>query len=573
MPIASSHYDVAIIGGGPGGSTAGSLLLKYNPALKVIIVEREVFPRNHVGESQLPPISAVLDEMGCWDKVEAANFPIKVGGTYRWGKTPELWHFEFLPLSDFKNEPRPGKYAGFRTQTAFQVDRSIYDEILLDHAAELGCEVKEGTKVDEVLHSSDHLNGLKLSDGSTITAKYYIDASGNAAILRKAMGIKIHCPTKLKNIAIWDYWENAEWATHIGVGGTRIQILSVGFGWLWFIPIGPTRTSLGLVCPAEYYKRSGMSAEEIYQLALNADERISKLIANGTQRGHLETTNDWSFLSERTVGKNWFLVGESAGFADPILSAGLTLTQTGARELAFTLLELLRGGSHDPAWLKSNYDQNQLARINQHIRFADYWYASNGQFADLQEHCKEIAREAGLDLSPLKAWAWLAQGGFANDVIGQAGIGGCSLAVVKSVGQFFGTETIPWRASDANIFTLHLEGAVLQYLAKYELGHVDPVPCYIRQGTKLPLIGFYGLWVELLREESNIEKLLPRVISSINQAIPLEQQKRALNDAFEALEVMVSEGWVEAGIDPDLNRLKISSPMDGKIMHWDQPPH
>src|SRR5688572_29327694 len=123
--------DVAIIGGGPGGSTTGSLLKKYRPTLKVCIFEKEKFPREHIGESQLPPIGDVLAEMGCWDKVEAANFPIKIGATFRWGRTPELWDFEFLPLKDFKPEARPAKYEGQRRQTAWQVERAIYDDILL----------------------------------------------------------------------------------------------------------------------------------------------------------------------------------------------------------------------------------------------------------------------------------------------------------------------------------------------------------------------------------------------------------------------------------------------------------
>ncbi len=117
--MSPTEYDVAIIGGGPGGSTLGTLLKKYEPAIKVLILEREVFPRDHIGESQLPPISAVLDEMGCWDKVEAADFPIKVGATFCWGVNFELWDFEFLPLQDFYNEPRPAKYQGFRKQIVF----------------------------------------------------------------------------------------------------------------------------------------------------------------------------------------------------------------------------------------------------------------------------------------------------------------------------------------------------------------------------------------------------------------------------------------------------------------------
>src|SRR5471030_3177304 len=138
--------DVAIIGGGPAGATAGVLLKKYNPDLRVTVFEREKFPRDHIGESQLPAISSILNEMGCWDKVEAANFPIKIGSTNRWGKNPELWDFEFVRSEDFIDAPRPGKYEGIRRSTAFQVDRAIYDKILLDHTAEMGVDVRQGTK-------------------------------------------------------------------------------------------------------------------------------------------------------------------------------------------------------------------------------------------------------------------------------------------------------------------------------------------------------------------------------------------------------------------------------------------
>src|ERR1700722_6847444 len=128
-------YDVVVIGGGPAGSTLGSMLRTYDKDISVLILERDSFPRDHVGESQLPIIGAYLDEIGVWDKIEAANFPIKVGATYRWGLTPDLWNFEFLPNAEFDDQPRPGKYEGQRLRTAFQVDRSVYDDILLRHAA------------------------------------------------------------------------------------------------------------------------------------------------------------------------------------------------------------------------------------------------------------------------------------------------------------------------------------------------------------------------------------------------------------------------------------------------------
>src|ERR1700722_10462630 len=101
------NCDVAIIGGGPAGSTLGSFLRLYNPSLKVTILEREVFPRDHVGESLLPYLMHVLAEMRVWDKIEGADFPVKIGGNYRWGSTDELWSLDFIPGEHFKEQVRP----------------------------------------------------------------------------------------------------------------------------------------------------------------------------------------------------------------------------------------------------------------------------------------------------------------------------------------------------------------------------------------------------------------------------------------------------------------------------------
>ncbi len=215
------HCDVAVIGGGPAGSTVGTLLRKYDPSLDVAIFEAEKFPRDHVGESQLPIVPRILDEMGVWDKVEAADFPIKIGASYRWGlvEDQDLWHFYFIPDGKFDKMPRPGKYAGQRALTAFQVDRSVYDKILLDHCREIGCRVYEETKVAKVVRDGDRIDHLVIRrNGSTngleetVTAKYFVDASGQSGIVRHTMGVEVESPTSLRNIAVWDYWQNAEWA-------------------------------------------------------------------------------------------------------------------------------------------------------------------------------------------------------------------------------------------------------------------------------------------------------------------------------------------------------------------------
>ncbi len=560
------YYDVAIVGGGPAGSTTGTLLKKYNPHLRVLILEKEKFPRDHVGESQLPQISEILEEMGCWDKVEAANFAIKIGITYRWGIDPNPWDFNFLRTEQFKEEPRPAKYEGQRLQTAFQVDRSIYDDILLRHAEEMGCEVREETAVIKVDVESDRITALYLSSGEQVTARYYVDAAGHIGVLRRALGIQTDCPTQLQNIAIWDYWTNAEWAVEIGVGGTRVQVMSLSHGWIWFIPLGPTRTSIGFICPAAYYKQIKKPPSEIYYEALKSEPRISRLIANATSRGKIETTKDWSFLAERTAGENWFLVGEAAGFADPILAAGMTLTHIGARELAYTILELDRD-EHDPNWLKTQYDQNQRRRVKQHIRFADYWYAANGQFTDLQEHSQTIAREAGLNLSPSEAFQCLSQGGFTNDILGQAVIGGFDLGAMKQVVQRFTQQEIPWEVSGYNVFQLDLNDATEEFVPVYAKGKIVKVKCYVKNALRLPVTGLYGLLINILSHTSDIEQIYQQLITLFRTRFSPQHARVALYQTMGCLEVMVTEGWVKGILNPEKPQLKISMPIEGELHH------
>jgi flavin-dependent dehydrogenase len=565
----SIDCDVAIIGGGPGGSTLATLLLKYEPKLSVHIFEREKFPREHVGESQLPPIGDVLEEMGCWDKVEAANFPIKVGATFRWGRKAELWDFEFLPLADFKDEPRPGKYAGQRRQTAFQVDRSIYDEILLRHAEEFGCHVHEEIQVVGIDREGDRVNGLQLSDGRRVKARWYVDASGHSGFLRRAMGVEVTVPTALQNIAIYDYWENAKWAVEIGVGGTRIQVMSLKHGWLWFIPLGPTRTSLGFVCPAEHYKSLDTTPEKLYHEVVHADARIAALLADATCRGRVVTTKDWSFVSSRAFGENWFLVGEAVGFADPILSAGLTLTHTGARELAYTIRALDRG-EHDALWLKRHFEETQQKRVRQHIRFADFWYAANGQFVDLRENCQKIASEAGLNLSSNSAWRWLAQGGFTNDFVGQAGIGGFDLSTMKQVTQLFTTMPAKWALNDVNVLRLDLLGAKETTIPIYAKGKIEAVKCYVRGERRLALAGLFDTLVKLLRQPAEIATIHAALMKLFTEQLEPGHRKVALQHHMQTLEVMLNDGWVVGKFDPRKAKLSMTTPDEGVMIHKHQ---
>ncbi len=533
--------DVAIIGGGPGGSTCGSFLRKYKPDIRVSIFEREIFPRDHVGESQLPLISRILDELGAWDKIEQANFPVKVGATYRWGNSDDLWDFNFLPNGEFSDETRPAKFAGQRLETAFQVDRAVYDKILLDHAREYGCDVTEDCGVREVHRESDKVTGLTLSDGRSVKAKWYIDASGHSALLRRSMGVEIEEPSALRNIAVWDYWQNAEWAVSLGIGGTRIQVLSVGYGWLWFIPLSPTRTSIGLVCPADYYKQSGLKAQELYTKALADEPRVNALLKNAQSEGRIYTTKDWSFVSEQMTGENWMLVGEAAGFADPILSAGLSLTHSSAREAAFTILE---SGKGRDAWLMKEYNDRNYRKVLSHIRFADYWYSANAHFSELKEFTREIAKDAGLELDAEQAFQWIGTGGFVEEDMGVGGLGLFNLEAIHLIAAKLSKTRSTSAVDGYSGFLLNLKGAEKVEVAHYDKGHVVPIPAYRRDGKTLPLIGFFGWAVAGLQHSPSLDHAVSYIGKQLAQ-MGAQYDSKFHGRLVQTLEAMARDGWVK----------------------------
>ena len=538
QPEYTHSADVIIIGGGPSGSTLASLLRKYNPDLSVLILEKEKFPREHVGESQLPGISAILDEMEVWDKIEEANFPIKLGGSYTWGKNNDVWDFDFYPAEDFKDEERPAKFVGQRRHTAFQVERDRYDEILLRHAEHhWGAQVREETMVREIKVEGDKVTGLVLDSGETLTAKHYVDGSGHVALLRRALGVESEAPEELRNVAFWDYWDNADWAVEIGVGGTRVHVRSLPYGWIWFIPLGPKRASIGLICPSEYYKSTGLSPKEVYLRAIEEQKEIHALIkdAQSSTGGNVLTTKNWSHLANRLSGENWWIMGEAAGFADPILAAGMTLAHSSARHCAYSILEVERG-EQDPEWVKSFYDEKNRRNIGQHIRFAKYWYAANGCFTDLQDHCKQIAKDAGLKLTPQQAWRWLAQGGFSNQEIETAAFGAFDLGSSKKLVEVFSGKEAKFALSKVNELKLNLANAQEVTQGAMRDGRITPVECWKRGDTFLPNTGLWKRVIAVLEKHHDLQEICET----------LQKNSGGINifQYVQVLEAMLVEGWI-----------------------------
>lgn len=540
-----SNWDVVIVGGGPSGTTVATMLRKYNPACRVLMIEKEVYPREHIGESQLPAIGPILDEMGVWDKVEAANFPVKLGASFSWGQDADEWDLDFFPVEEFVNESRPAKFEGQRRFTAFQVERSRYDEILLNHAVEMGAHLMQPAQVRAVMHEDDAITGLILDTGEVITARHYVDATGHTALIRRALGVESVAPKQLRNVAFWDYFDDAEWAVEIGVGGTRIQIRSLPYGWIWFIPLGPSRASVGIVCPAEYYKSTGLSPREVFHRAIADQPFVAALLRNARSStgDDVKSTKNWSHLANRLTGKNWWICGEAAGFADPILSAGMSLAHTTAREVAYSILAMDRG-DHDEAWLKHRYDDKSRRNINQHIRFAEYWYAANSCFSDLREHCQAIAKDAGLRLNPKQAWRWLAQGGFTNEDPNRAAFGSFDLSSSKQLVEKFHGRQIGFEITKYNEFTLNLRNATKGELGTLSDGKIERVDCYRRGESTLPMTGYYKQIVKVLEVEKDIQTIYEMLRRAAVESLPSGAVGSTLASLMGVLEAMLSDGWV-----------------------------
>lgn len=584
--------DVAVIGGGPGGTTVASLLKQFNPTLDVVIIERERFPRDHVGESQLPPISQVLDTMGVWDKIESEGFPIKLGASYTWGKTKEPWVFGFIPDAEIGDTTRPGKYEGWRRRVAFQVDRARYDLVLLEHAKSLGVRVLQPRRVVQVAIGSEEsgtatggnptvgrkmgpasIEGLVMDDGEQLEARYYVDASGNAAVLRRALGIEVEVPTRLKNIAFWDYWERDGLNDSLLQHGTmRVLIRSVPYGWIWYIALSEHRTSVGLVCNAEYFKKLGESPEQLYHRSLREESSIAAALQGANSRGEVSSTTDWSYVAMESCGRNWFLVGESLGFADPILAAGLTLTHTCAEHCAYTILDLVRGNK-DQGWLRDQYHETQTRRIRQHIKFAEYWYSANGLFSEILDHCALIAEQSGLSMDPQEAFRWLSHGGV-EDIPGQFGIGGLGLAGVKSVQKRFAhgdAKDVVYLIDGMNTFDLAMEGVQQQFMALPRQGTVERIPVLIRGTSRLPLTGFYLRVTEVLKQHRYADSIIRALLTWISGAWPDPMNRHAaLQQAFSCLESMVAQGWVHASKTAGMAALSMKTPDEGEIVYTER---
>lgn len=305
-------YDAIIIGGGPGGSTAGSALAREGK--KVLILEREKFPRFHVGESLIPFGNEELRAIGVWDKLTKSDFVPKLGAEFVLGNSTAGIQIVF-------GKHLPPDYA----QT-FQVERSRFDQVLLEHAEVSGCEVWQETLVQAVEVTDDGAR-ITCKRGDTVhelRSRWILDASGRDAFLGKRMNLPKDDLGMPKKFATFAHFRGVKRNEPPADG--YITIVRLDFGWFWMIPLDAEKTSIGLVQTLEHYKSTGLKPDECFEHVVATAPEIRKRMEYAERVGDFRVVSDYTYRYERNAGPRWLLIGDAAGFIDPIFSSGVMLS-------------------------------------------------------------------------------------------------------------------------------------------------------------------------------------------------------------------------------------------------------
>ena len=365
-------YDVAIIGGGPAGSSAAALLALAGR--RVIVFEREKFPRFHIGESLLPFSMKAFTRLGLHEKFARAGFMEKFGGEMCSACGDKGVKFYFKD--------------GFRSQTdhSYQVTRADFDKVLLDHAAESGAEVHEETTVEGIAFVNEHVDlevgtsrcpetsrgPARRSDQTTqkIRARFVIDASGRNSVVGNHFKLKKNYE-HLQKMSIFAHYEGVE--RDQGIDGTLTRMVRGIDRWFWLIPLTAERTSIGIVLDSATFRAAKISPAEFLEMALAEQPQVANRLQNATRVSPVYTAADFSYRNTRLAGDRWLLAGDAAGFIDPVFSSGVFLAILAGEHAADALNEALEHPKK-AGKLFARYERTINRAMDVYLRFVDAWY-------------------------------------------------------------------------------------------------------------------------------------------------------------------------------------------------------
>ena len=349
----NNQYDAIVVGGGPAGATTAAVLAMHGR--RVVLLERDDFPRYHVGESLLPFCYPTLNRLGLVDKLNATDFVKKYSVQFATTDGRMSQPFYFFDHLD-------GHPAG---QT-WQVERSVFDRMMTDNAAEHGADVRFGVSARKVLkNQAGAVVGVEATDEHGQSIQLYapitIDASGRNGFAANAMGWKRKRDPELNKIALWTYYKGGKRGEGRDEGATTVAYIPEK-GWVWHIPMHNERISLGVVGEKSYLYRDGLKDPlKIMEREIGCNAWVADVMQDAEQFGETWVTGDYSYRSEHSATDGLVLTGDAFGFLDPVFSSGVFLALISGEMAADTAHRALADDDVSAARFESYTDDFQHA--------------------------------------------------------------------------------------------------------------------------------------------------------------------------------------------------------------------
>ncbi|HEY1684069.1 MAG TPA: NAD(P)/FAD-dependent oxidoreductase [Tepidisphaeraceae bacterium] len=330
--------DVLVIGGGPAGATAAYLLAKNG--IKVTLLEKSRFPRFHIGESILPQAFPLIQEIGLERAFRKIPHVPKLGAEFGMGDDPKTTLFTF-------------QSALILGSWTFNVERSVFDKMLLDEARNAGADVRENRTVKQINRLGDGDCALTLDGGTILTSRYVLDASGDGCVVGRHLGIRKPIRDRnLQKVAYFAHFENVQRLPGDQEGSPAIIISDEG--WFWLIPINEKITSVGFVCHPDFHKSIRVAPHQLLNWAILRCPVVRQRMKNATGETDNKILADFSYTCKPYAGAGYFLLGDAGCFLDPIFSTGVTLAMKSA-QCAATLMQKILAQNISPARARRQY--------------------------------------------------------------------------------------------------------------------------------------------------------------------------------------------------------------------------
>jgi flavin-dependent dehydrogenase len=375
----TEKWDVIAIGAGPAGAAAAAVLAEHGH--RVLVLEREKFPRYHIGESLLPFTFYPLQRLGLIEKMRQSQFVKK-------------YSVQFISPSGKASQPFYffSRYSEDVAQT-WQVLRSEFDQMLVDNARAKGATILEQVTVTKLLREGDRVVGVQAqhADGSMVqyTASITLDCSGKESFAAVRNNWRLRDP-KLNKVAVWTYYRGAKRDEGIDAGATTVAFVPEK-GWFWYIPQHNDMVSVGVVAEGKYLTRDGIKdPEEIFRREIEQNLWIKDHLAPGTQVGPYFVTNEFSFHSRYCGCEGLLLVGDALCFLDPVFSSGLMFAVKSGVMAGDLIHEAILARDFSPARF-AEYGRKLRHGIENMRKLVYAFYDQNFSFRELTDKYPDLA--------------------------------------------------------------------------------------------------------------------------------------------------------------------------------------